>query len=197
MATKVSSKHPSSTVFNDNPPPTKGCWRWHSAYHEAAHAVIAYHFGWWVNHEDVEIDDRQYCGLRRRVLDDTEQAAVCVSLAGWGAEMRLAPDLATSKSDDDLIFWLRDVRRGNPDESDDADVFQRLMQTRPNASNEDLLAVYRSYEAETATLLSRADVWESIERVAHALLESGKLSGEQVEVLLVAGVKDGAKVAVW
>jgi hypothetical protein len=30
------------------------------AYHEAAHAVVAYFVGWWVNHEGVEIDAREY-----------------------------------------------------------------------------------------------------------------------------------------
>jgi hypothetical protein len=35
-----------------------------AAYHEAGHAVVAYHFGWWVNDEGIEIDGRQYTGLR-------------------------------------------------------------------------------------------------------------------------------------
>ena len=34
-----------------------------TAFHEAAHAAVAYWFGWQVNPEGVEIDQRQYCGL--------------------------------------------------------------------------------------------------------------------------------------
>ena len=36
-----------------------------AAYHEAAHAVMAFYLGGWVNDEGVEIDERQYCGLDR------------------------------------------------------------------------------------------------------------------------------------
>jgi ATP-dependent Zn protease len=49
-----------------------------AAYHEAGHAVVAYHFGAWLNHEGIEIDERQYAGIRWRTFDYTTEARVTV-----------------------------------------------------------------------------------------------------------------------
>ncbi len=167
--------------------------RRHAAFHEAAHAVIGYYFGWWLNEEGVEIDERQYTGLRCEQRTWTERASVCVSLAGWGAEMRLAPDLARPFPDEELLACLEDLRWwGHSDlQGDEADVFERLMETRPDASDEDLMALYRGYEAETAALLARPAVWASVQRVADALLERGRLTDAEVVEMLGAEVEDG------
>ncbi len=65
------------------------------------------------------------------------------------------------------------------------------METRPDASDEDLMALYRGYEAETAALLARPAVWASVQRVAEALLERGKLTDAEVVEMLGADVEDG------
>jgi hypothetical protein len=57
-----------------------------SACHEAAHAVVAYNVGFWVNDEGVEIDDRQYTGYRLREIDNTTWRRLNVALAGWIGE---------------------------------------------------------------------------------------------------------------
>jgi hypothetical protein len=180
--------------------------RRHCAFHEASHAVLMYYFGGQVSHEGVEIDARQYCGYAINPLTHTAKASICVSLAGWGAEMRFAPQFASSLADGELLYFIyaaEDVvecfkqgRIPEPDEIDDADadntkVFARLMLAQPYASYESLIAAFRAYEKETADLLARPEIWESIERVSNALLEHGKLLREEVEDLLDPGVKDG------
>jgi hypothetical protein len=62
-----------------------------AAYHEAANAVIAYEVGWWINDEGVQIDERQYTGLRHRRFDDTTDSDVIVSLAGWPSGFKITP----------------------------------------------------------------------------------------------------------
>jgi hypothetical protein len=183
----ISSANVQTTFFAPEPDQ-----RLHAAYHEAAHAVVAYYFGWWVNHECVEIDERQYCGLRRYTSDNTEQAQVCVNLAGWRAEMRLNPVRATARSEFDLIDSLCDARWDPEEDDDDIDTFRRLLQEHPHATDEDLFALYRFYGAMTDEILSRPNVWASIERVAHALLQHGKLGHEEVIDLLDDGVAGGA-----
>jgi hypothetical protein len=79
-----------------------------TAYHEAAHAVVADWFGWWLSPEGVMIGKRDYCGLRLQAWQSTDEAAVCVSLAGWSAEMRLAPERAKPREDDELQDVIED-----------------------------------------------------------------------------------------
>jgi hypothetical protein len=106
--------------------------------------------------------------------------------------MRLAPDHAHAPLDEDLILYIDDLRCSPAfEDCDDVDALERLMQERPNASDEELIATYRSYEAETAALLARESIWGSVVRVANALLEKGKLQDEQAVGLLSSGVKGG------
>jgi hypothetical protein len=161
--------------------------RVHDAYHEAGHTVMGYYFGWFLNPEGVvEIGDQPYCDLRSYRWDNAEFKSVSVCLAGWGAEMRIAPHLALPREADHLADLIFDVRYegGDFDDTDDGKVLARLLQTRPDASDDDLITVYRSYEAQTASILRQSDVWSSIERVANALLQHGKLSHDDVVDLI-------------
>ena len=99
--------------------------RKHAAFHEAAHAVVAHWFGWWINPEGVEIDDRQYCGLRMERWANTQEAQTCVNAAGWLAEVKLAPCIAKRRSDEDLEFSIDAVRsrEDEPDWGDDEDTW--------------------------------------------------------------------------
>ena len=96
--------------------------------HEAAHAVVPYQYGWRVSHKGVEIGGLPSTGLhfdrlRPEVRDDpllkgldryTEEARVCVSQAGWLAEVRWPGNAdipgARRRSDEDLMDTVANVK---------------------------------------------------------------------------------------
>ena len=59
-----------------------------------------------------------------------------------------------------------------------------LIEHRPNATEEELVAAYREYEVKTTALLMEPDIWAAIEALASALCEKGKLMAEEVEAIL-------------
>ena len=94
--------------------------RRHAAHHEAAHVVVAYWFGWWVDDhgvmihnygiKDVPCGGRDYTGLKLPRWANTTQAQVCVNNAGWLAEMMLTPTLP-HREDRDLLEDLGEIRQ--------------------------------------------------------------------------------------
>jgi hypothetical protein len=164
---------------------------------------VAYWFGWWVNHEGTSIwsydvpgvpdGGRDYTGMRCQVWAYTTQARACVSHAGWLAETILRPDLST-REDEELARQIDELQwQDEADDPDDAhDTLRALIEANPHMSAQDLLGEYRRYETETLAILNRPEVWQSIERVAHALLAKGRLTGDEVEACLADGVRYGA-----
>src|SRR5918993_3921273 len=107
------------------------------AFHEASHAVMAYYFGWCVNDEGVEIDERWYCGLRRTIDANTVEAEICVHLAGYLAETLLSRHLPHSRDHHDLEFALDEVRGyWETEGTDDEAVFARLVMEHPDLEDE-------------------------------------------------------------
>jgi hypothetical protein len=160
-----------------------------TARHEAAHAIVAYHYGWWVNHEGVEIDERQYTGLRRRQFENTEEARVCINQAGWLAEVLWPENVgkAEPRKDEDLRSVLDDLYWDEvefDEGSDDLDTFVTLKESLPDATDDELLAAYRVYEAKTLALLKEPKVWNAVEAVAVALCQKGKLEAEEITEIL-------------
>jgi len=159
-----------------------------AAYHEAGHAVVAYHFGWWVNEEGIEIDARQYTGLRCMSFDMTASRSVPISLAGWLAEHKHHGRGARHQSDDDLAFVIDDIRNDWGDAADVAgdefDAVKILIEENPDASNEGLISLVREHEAATWDLISDPELWSQIERVAAMLIMNGKLSDNEVAEIL-------------
>ncbi len=161
------------------------------AFHEASHAVVAYCFGWWVNHEGVEIDERWYCGLRRTIDANTVEAEICVHLAGFMAERLLNSHLPLSSNIHDLEIALDDAQGdwGTAD-SDDEAAFARLLSEHPDLEDDALIALYRKYEARTLSLLREPAVWKAVEDVAGALVKNGFLAASEVEKLIPEEVRD-------
>jgi hypothetical protein len=87
-----------------------------SAYHEAGHAVVGYYFGAWLNPEGVEIDARQYTGLRFRPWDYTTETRVIVSMAGWLAEHKYHRGGRRGFVNEDTAYCLEAVRDGMDEE---------------------------------------------------------------------------------
>jgi hypothetical protein len=158
-----------------------------TAHHEAAHAIVAYHYGWWVNHEGIEIDERQYTGLRRRQTENTEEARVCINQAGWLAEVLWPGSQAEPRKDEDLFYEIANLDWYDAEfdeDSDDIDTFLVLKESLPDASDDELLAAYRVYEAKTLALLKQPKVWEAVEALAVALCQKGKLEAEEATEIL-------------
>ena len=102
-----------------------------AAYHEAGHAVVAYLVGWWVNDEGVEIDDRQYTGLRCYVQDHNIPGRALICLAGRLAEYKWLRQPGRCRySDDDLQSIIDDIRYDQEEVEGDAfDLLELLCAT--------------------------------------------------------------------
>jgi hypothetical protein len=156
-----------------------------AAYHEAGHAVIALFHRWEISPEGVEIDDRQYTGLRCRLWQMALEApSVIISLAGVRAECKWRR-LKHSPSDEGLLDIIEAVRFGYDDEAegDHGDAFRHLIGLYPNARDEELIELYRRYEGETLALLETPHLWAKIELFAAELVARGKISATLAERL--------------
>ena len=157
------------------------------AYHEAGHAVIGVQYGWKVNHEGVEIIEREYTGMRRLVLLDTTEASVVISLAGWASEYKYHSLGFKSHDDDELLSLISDIRYWEQDSEnhgDGHDAFIALLDESPNANDNELIHQYRYYENICIGHLEKQRIWQAVERVAQGLIEKGKLNAEEVEQLI-------------
>ena len=165
------------------------------AYHEAAHAVMAYIHGGWVNQEGIEIagvgpGTRDYAGYSfQSIFSYTWAVAIQISIAGRMAELKFA-GMNCLRMTERLEYFIDDLRLcdGEDSEGDDREVFEILIGQYPEASDEELIRFYREYEKDTLKYLDDPDVWSSIKAVVDRLLEKGKLSqGEVEEVLIECG----------
>ena len=106
------------------------------------------------------------------------------------AECRLTPDRAKRHSDDDLLFHIDEVRDGEDCfweadvADDDAQTFARILEEYPDATDDELISHYREYEKQTAALLEKDEIWGTIEKLARALLERGKLSKDETRPII-------------
>lgn len=154
-----------------------------AAVHEAGHAVVARCcFGWEINCEGMEIDDRQYTGLRFTKQQFSLRARVMVLLAGWASEHRWHRR-GTSYSDDELRGYLIEAAQRRCISGHDIwDAMQSMEMGMRHAENEAIIAQYRQYEQELALVLDK--LWDKILGVANALVKKGRISDADVDAIL-------------
>lgn len=153
-----------------------------AAYHQAGHAVLAYWFGWWLNDEGVEIDDRQHAGTRRLSPDDSTEAAVIQALAGWLCEHKWHGQGHARLAIEEVFELARDH---DPEDEefrhagDLADVALTLLRTNPEITPKEFVKAFWAYGDQAEKILAEEPVWRAVEKLASALLASGSLSDEE------------------
>jgi hypothetical protein len=171
------------------------------AIHEAAHAVVAYDFRWWVS-DGVHIGVFAHVYTCCREAENTVRAKICVGLAGLLAEEKFLG--LRWHFEQDIITELREVQNDDPSPpddlravalalyDDDPAICINLSEARP------AIAYWRE---ETKKLLDDPRIWSAVERVAKALLSRsrGYLSPRDVRKLLgdkfFAGVRKAKNVS--
>ncbi len=157
-----------------------------SAYHEAGHSVVAYSVGWWVSIKGVEIDRRQYTGLRKYSFHNDARRNAMVGCAGWLAEHRWHGRASKFRPDEDLEFSLDEARYEAEaiNDGDDEGTFREMLKEFPDKSDDELISMFREFEHWTWETISEDSVWQSVVRVAEALITKGSLTAAEVETLL-------------
>jgi ATP-dependent Zn protease len=168
-----------------------------TAYHEAAHAVVAYEFGWWVTRGGLRILSWPHASLQFRQSENTVRANVCISMAGLLAEEKLLR--VQWRFEEDVIEKLRAVRAGQNDElgypSDLRAIALALFDDDPPIRFSEARRAIAYLRNETNKLLDEPRVWGGVERVAKVLVRRRYLSPRAVRQLLgdefFAGVQPG------
>jgi hypothetical protein len=167
-----------------------------AAYHEAAHVVVGMAKGWWVGPKGVWIDEYGlgYAGMQLRIGDNIIHDRMLQSMAGRAAEQRWHGECVFG-SDSDWLYALEEALETiecwpDPDDDPDDRTHEVIMLIekygelvrKPAA----LTRLARAYWRDTQRMLNEPEIWADIERVAKALLASGKLTGDQVHEALAA-----------
>lgn len=155
-----------------------------AAHHEAAHTVMTYWFGGWLNEDGVEIDARQYTGARWRLLDYTFEANIIMSMAGKLAEAKYLGVRGVGFGKE-ALWILETVRNGDEDQgSDEEQIATLLLQDNLEISDVDYIKAVRRYEIKTRRLLNKPPIWRAVETVAAALLKSGRLTNDEAMAMI-------------
>jgi hypothetical protein len=160
--------------------------RIHTAYHEAGHVVVAYWYGWWLNEDGVEIDDRWYAGMRSPALLYTTEARVITLMAGRLAEHKYH-GLGNGRFDDDgaleLLGVARRIQAGEEIIDEDSewsgdctDIAVVLVEDNPTMTDHEYVRTLRTYQKKTRLILNKPAVWRAVKKVAEALLTTGRLT---------------------
>jgi hypothetical protein len=169
------------------------------AAHQAAYAVMAAWFGGSTGKLEVKGRGAGKCdvaNLRFDASDYTEEVEAYVRCAGRLAYLNWLEkdeDIAEElrQHHDALPATLQFVRRYrfNPwlfECEDGAWTLWRLASSHKEATDEELIATYKAYEAAAAKIMDSPDVLRAIWVVAIALLGRGKLRGDEVREAITA-----------
>jgi hypothetical protein len=130
------------------------------------------------------------CQVRRN-LNDTERNVI--DIAGWVAEALYLNDPAPWEGQWYDAFDR--ARAGLHGFCDECRIASRLVSARPKASSGELLIAVRCIAGITRGLLRSH--WESVERIAHALLAVGWLDNAECRGLVGADLIEGIPGAQW
>jgi len=156
-------------------------------YHEAAHAVAAYHHGWRIN-SVIVTDEDWTTNFSHPAFGGAEYwREACVTLAGWYADQREGWGEIRPETWWEFLRGALEERRLR-DEGDEfacgdrdqlLDALEGMAASYPYAPRE---KCYRQVVEDTRELVS--EHWSQIEAVARALECSGTLDGAEVVRLI-------------
>lgn len=164
------------------------------AAHEAGHAVVGFYVGHRIPpHLHVFIEQGSGTAQLR---DGSNQARLVATLAGRAGEAVLLPDLVpTSWSDEQLQTvaeasirgWRHFIETGKElaVESDDEIAMGLIVAANRGINPDAAIALFRQAEAEAIRIASIPAVLNAIESVMLALLHHERLTGAEVDKLIV------------
>jgi hypothetical protein len=160
------------------------------AFHEGAHAVAVIHTGGCLVGSGVRIAGDYVTQTMPMSLSEADFCLI--KLSGWVAEGLLLGD--PFLSDNHMWDHFRRSREAPYGRCDECLVAACLMLRNPSFDPWDLMDLFRTYTRRTRHFLNFREVWESVERVAYALLAVGHLNDEECrelidEAVLPSGVR--------
>lgn len=148
-------------------------------YHEAGHAVAGMFLGNVVRQVNV---DGSVTTSFEYVNDTTVGEIVIITAAGNIAENWLLRRV-DRPFDGEFVFALECARAKERHGCDRCAAIRVIASNFPDATDEEVVAFYRRFEAKTIELVQRPDIWRSIRAVAAALEEHGHLDDAGVRRL--------------
>lgn len=157
-----------------------------TAYHEAAHAVVAARYGWWIIEPGIRIDSSWHAQFRCRVWDGTAPAQIAVFLAGELAARVHHGVLACgyrSRADFDCLYDDIKEEEGFLD-GDETDAIRVLIDRYPDMTPARLYRLFERLERRTLRLIQQPEIWTRIDGLVTALIERGDLSAEDASAIM-------------
>lgn len=166
-------------------------WRENAMFHEAGHAVLGALLGAHV--EGVQVAGSPLCSFMPGSLSKLSnvQRAMVVA-AGWVAQ-GMRPQGYDGPGDAELREHAVAVRERSYGRCDACQVFLLLfIECGLEASDGQLIAMYRSVESKTKVVLERPDVWNSVSEIVDHLWIHGVIDGNTVHEIVERHVLRGS-----
>ena len=158
-----------------------------TAFHEAAHAVVAAHYGWWIIEPGSLIDSDFFTGMRCRQMDGTPAAKIAVGLAGELAARAHhgSNPICRCLSENDFEFLHGNIVDGwGEEEGDESEVLRVLIERYPAMRPPRLRELFNRLDRRTLRLIQRPQIWTRIDGLATTLIERGDLNATEVTVVM-------------
>ncbi len=152
-----------------------------TAYHEAAHAVVAARYGWWIIEPGIRIDSAAHIQYRCYPWDWVAPLRITIYLAGeLAARLHLGRLDEGFNSRSDFDDYYEDIKEewGEQD-GDETEVIRLLIDRYPTMPRARLYLLFQRLERLTLRLVQQPEIWTRIDGLAKALIERGDLSREE------------------
>jgi hypothetical protein len=165
-----------------------------TAYHEAAHVVVGYWFGWQLNPDrpdGVVIDGQWITNHRIPLFLRTVEAVFSVNLAGWIAERKFTSHIPPERSVASIEETFKEAENERDEEpeyregsGDLYDCAMYFLEDYPEPTLETFTKYILACQTLMIELLSRPLIWRAIKKVAKALIARGRLSDDEAQEVI-------------
>ncbi len=157
-----------------------------TAYHEAAHAVVAARYGWWIIEPGIRIDSTAHVQFRSNPWDFVDPIRITMFLAGeLAALLHLGRQPTGRYSRVEFDEFYDDIKEewGEQD-GDETEVIRLLIDRYPTMPRSRLYLLFKRLERLTLRLVQQPEIWTRIDGLAKALIERGDLSDEEAKEVM-------------